>query len=138
MSEAPPDLQPDTDEVLQAEEPYRPEPSVLVHIDTPVRTTDLPYKAGATRTKANVGLTPVRILTADHRRARAVLMSIGQNMLYSFTGAAAGDPAGAMAQWPANVALTVFGATEVWVASVTGTTSISATTYLWATGEGKP
>lgn len=127
------DLQPETQEVLQAETPYRPEPPVLVEIQTPVRTQELPRKAGATRTQT-IGTTPQQLLRADHRRARVVLMSVGQSMLVAFSKQSASSP-DFMVLWPANVQFVVTTATEIWVASSTGTTSIGYATELWATGD---
>lgn len=132
------DLQPDVLEVLQSEqiEPAGSEPTVSVCLTesrVPVRTQELPHKGGATRT-TTVGTTAVHILRADKRRARATLMSIGQNMLIAFNTASKEDP-GAMQLWPANVPFPVTHATDVWVASATATTSISYSTEVWATGE---
>lgn len=130
------DLQPTTDEVLQVEDGAWPkEPAVEVTVHGPVRTQELPHKAGATFTRPNITTTPYRILTADHRRARAVLLSIGQNLLIAFNSASAQDPS-RMALWPANTQFLVTAATEVWVASATGTTSVSVATEMWAAGEG--
>lgn len=125
-----PELQPDELDVLQAETDDMP--SVRVSVDGPVRTQDLPRKAGATFTKT-IGTTPIRLLTQDHRRAQVRLMSIGQSMLVAFSSAMAQD-ASRMALWPANVAFTMNNDSEVWVASATATTSISVITEMWATG----
>lgn len=135
-----PDLQPDVDEVLQTEQDDtprdgKPEPPVDVRVNGSVRTQELPHKAGATRTRPVVSTTPIRLLAADHRRARASVMSIGQNMYVAFNSASASDVS-TMMLWPANVPFIVLTATEVWVASATATTSVSFATELWATGEG--
>jgi hypothetical protein len=130
------DFQPDTEEVLQME-PEGKGPVVDVTVSGPVRTQELPRRAGATFTRTVgtlTGTTPaVRVLTADHKRARAVLMSVGQNMLVAFNQGSAQD-ASRMILWPANSAFVVTTATEVWVAAATGTTSIGVATELWATG----
>lgn len=125
------DNQPDVDEVLQAE--TTPEPAVLVRTETPIRTQELPHKAGGTLTKT-VGTTPVRLLAADHRRARAEIISIGQNMYFAYSQASAQDTS-RMALWPAGTPKVITTLTEVWVCSATSTTSVSASTELWATGE---
>lgn len=131
------DFQPDTEEVLQME-PEGKTPVVDVTVRGPVRTQELPRRAGATFTRtvpAMSGTVPaLRVLAADHKRARAVIMSIGQNMLVAFSQASAQD-ASRMALWPANVPFPVTTATEVWVASSTATTSISVITELWAAGD---
>lgn len=133
MSANEPDLQPDDLEVLQAEN-NGPEPAVLVHVEGPIRNQQMPNKQGATRTRSSVGTTPIRLLTADHRRASFKLMSIGGNMLFAFNSAAAADPS-AMATWPQNVQYAGTHDGEVWAAAATGTTSISVVTEYWATGE---
>lgn len=129
------ELQPSDLDALQAEyDVSEPVAKVeIVAITGPVRTQDLPRKAASTRTRT-VTTTPIRVLTADHRRAVARLVSIGQAMLVAFTAAAAQDPS-TMALWPQNTVFTVTADTEVWVASQTGTTSISVVAEFWATGE---
>jgi len=133
-----PDLQPDDLEALQAEP--GPEPAVNVHIagaTGPVRIQELPRKSGATKTLTGVGVLPgglTRILAADHRRAIARVISVGQPMLFALTNAAAQDSS-RMALWPAGVVLELTADTELWVASSTATTSISVMTEFWATGE---
>lgn len=130
------ELQPNDLEAIQSEV-EGPEPAVRVELaktSVPIRTQELPHKSGGTRTVSPVGVTAQRILTADHRRATVRLISIGQNMLVAFNMASAADPS-RMALWPANVAFTYTADTEVWVASATGTTSISVITEFWANGE---
>lgn len=130
-----PDLQPDDLEALQAEP--GPEPAVnvqLVGTMGPVRVQDLPRKAGATRTRLGVTTTPVRVLGADHRRAIARVVSIGQAMLFALSYTSSQDPS-TMATWPAGLVFELTADTELWVASSTGTTTISVMTEFWATGE---
>lgn len=134
------EFQPDLDEVLQVEDisPEGVAPVVDVAVRGPVRTQELPHKAGATFSRTVAALTAtvpaVRILSADHKRARAVLMSVGQNMYVAFTQASAQDVS-RMALWPANTSFVVTTATEVWVCAATATTTISVVTELWAAGE---
>lgn len=125
------DLQPDKDEVLQNEE--IPDVAVAVRIESPVRTTSLPNKGGATKTLTIGTTTPVRMVNADHRRAKATFISIGANALFALNNASAQDPS-RMALWPQNVPYVVTADTEVWVLSASATTSISVTTELWAEG----
>ena len=134
MSAGIPDLQPDTDEVLAEE--TGPEPSVTVRLDTPVRTQDMPRKAGWTRQYAVGAVTPVRVAPADHRRACVTLMSVGANMLVAIGQAATNDPLGHMALWPQNLPLPIRASVEVWVLAATGTTQVSVVAEQWATGEG--
>lgn len=126
------DLQPDTMDALQAEDPSLA-PAVAVKHEGPLRVQSLPRKAAGTRTRT-VGTTASKVLAADHRRASALIMSIGQNMLFAFNSASAQDPS-TMSLWPANVPFTLTADTELWVASATATTSISITSEFWATGE---
>jgi hypothetical protein len=133
MSNMSHEFQPDLPEVLQIEGAYGTEPPVNVKVVGPVRTQDMPLKSGATFTKT-VSTTPIKLLFSDHRRARATIISVGQNMLVAFSSASSQD-ASRMALWPANVPFTHVGDTELWVASVTATSSISVLTGLWATGE---
>lgn len=129
-----PALQPDELEVLQTEQDG-PDPVVRVcvaDIDVPVRVQNLPRKAGATVSRT-YSTTPTRILGPDHRRAQATLVSVGQNMLITFSASTAQDPS-RMALWPANVPLIITNDSEVWVAAATATTVISALSEMWATG----
>lgn len=129
------ELQPDDLEAMQVET-EDPGPAARVQVvgmDGPVRTQALPRKAASTKTRT-VGVAPVRMLAADHRRAVAQVVSIGQNMLFAFSQTGAQDPS-AMALWPQNVPFTLTADTELWVASATGTTSISVVAEYWATGE---
>lgn len=124
------DINPDKDDVLQVEDPD-PQ-AVEVRIVGPAKVQQLPHKGGSTRTRT-IGTTPVRMLSADHRRARAVLMSVGANALFALGKEQAADPS-TMALWPQNVSFVVTTDTEVWAAAATGTTSMSVMTELWAEG----
>lgn len=130
-----PDLQPEELEVLQAEDPGV-DPIIRVEIarvEVPVRTQDLPRKAGGTIQKT-VGVTPVQLLNSDHRRASARVISVGQNMYLAYSGQTAQDVS-RMALWPANVPFPMTVDSALWVASATSTTIISVITEMWATGE---
>jgi hypothetical protein len=127
-----PELQPDELEALQAES--GPVPAAKVSVDGPVRTQELPRKAGATFNKTGVTTTPFQLLRADHRRAVARIISIGQPMYVALSQASAGDVS-RMALWPAATVFPVTADCEVWVASSTATTTISVVTEMWATGE---
>lgn len=128
------DLQPDELEALQAEPATEPPVRVEVSkVEGPVRTQALPRKSGATRTR-QVGTTPIKLLSGDHRRASAQIISIGNPMLIAFNMASQSDPT-TMAVWPASVPYVLTADTELWVASSTATTNISVITEYWATGE---
>lgn len=129
------DLQPDELEAMQAEPDSEPPVKVEVsEIRGPVRTQALPRKSAATRTRTGVGTTVARVLSADHRRASATIVSVGQPMMFAFNMASAADPA-SCALWPANVPYTLTADTEFWVGASTGTTTITVVTEFWATGE---
>lgn len=130
------ELQPDVDEVLQAEEPYGHEPVVKVCVEGPVRTQGLPRKAASTRTiTAPVLPSPAyRLLRPNPRRASAVLVGDAA-FLVAFNFASAAD-ASTMAKWPANVPLPVSADVDVYVAAASGTPSVSAVVEYWATGAG--
>ncbi len=124
------DLQPDDLEALQAEN--EPGPTVPVKIEGPVRTQALPRKSAATRTRV-ITTAAQLLLSADHRRASATLIS-PDGFLFAFTQNSAQD-ASTMAAWPADVPYTVTADVAVYAAAATGTTSLSIITEYWATGE---
>lgn len=129
------DLQPDELEALQAEPTTEPPVQVKVtEIVGPVRTQELPRKSAATKNRTVGTGALTRMLNADHRRAIARIVSIGQPMIFAFNQASAADPT-TCATWPANTVLPVTADCEFWVASTTGTTSINIVTEFWATGE---
>lgn len=138
------ELQPSPDEVLQAEEPEGTESAVKVRVENPVRTQALPRKAGATKTVSAPALQTapvpgagaVQLLRADARRAKATLTS-PDPFLVALDKASAQEVS-QMAFWPAGVPLTIEAVCDIYVASVTGpsTVAVSAVIELWATGEG--
>lgn len=133
------DFQPDLDEVMQAEEHgTNEELPVTVVVTGVVRTQTLPEKSGTTKTvtlvAAGAGVTPVRIMQADHRRARVTLIAIGGAMRFAFNTASKEDPA-RMALWPANVPYVHLGDDEIWVAADTVAITVSVAGGRWATGE---
>jgi hypothetical protein len=128
------DLQPETDTVLQSEAYAESAVNVCVEsVKTPVRTQELPHKAGATRYR-NVGTTAIRVLAADHFRAHAYITSFDQDIFVAFNQTSAQDSS-RMSRWPAVVPMVITTDTEVWVASFQATTNVSITTELWATGD---
>jgi len=135
-----PDLQPDTDAVLQ-EEPDYTTPAVTVSVKGPVRTQALPRGGGATRTVRLDAIKARRILTADPRRGGAQLVSHDRDFLVAFSKVAASHP-DTMARWPAKVPLPVTASVEVHVmcapddpATGDETTTLSWLTESWAEGE---
>lgn len=129
------ELQPHTSEVLQEEstEEYGHIPPICVsEVRSPVRTQSLPRKGGATFTKT-VGTVPLQVLWADHRRARARVVSTTA-LLIAHSKASASD-ASTMAVWPANTVFETTAVTEMWVAAASGTAQVGVITELWAEGE---
>jgi hypothetical protein len=128
------DLQPDELESMQAE--YTgPEPAarvVLASAEGVVRVQVLPRKQGGTRTKT-IGTTPSQILSADHRRAQALLIAPAA-FLVAYSSASAQDSS-TMAAWPANVPLPITADVPVYAAAVAATVALSVITEYWATGE---
>lgn len=130
------ELQPDLSVVLQEEEPEETPaiPVCVRDVHGPVRTQELPKKAGSTRT-VNIGATtPIQVLRADHFRSKATLMAIDQNIYIAFSVAAA-QATSSMSIWPKNVPFVVTAAVDVFVLSATSTTDVSVTTERWATGD---
>lgn len=134
MSTPVPDMQPDTDEVLQAEAPdtLTAVPVQVEDVKTPVRVQLLPRKSAATFTRT-VGTSPFPLLKADHRRARALLTSEAP-FLVAFSEAAC-QADSSMAAWPADTPLEVTAAVEVWAMVPVDTATISVITERWADGE---
>jgi hypothetical protein len=132
MSANDPDLQPDTAEVLQVEEPEGTVPAVDVAVTNPVRTQSLPRKAGATFNR-DVTTTITELLRADHRRARALIVA-DATIYLAFSEASAQDPS-RMALWPALEPFDATATTDLWVRAETGTANVSVITEMWATGE---
>jgi len=134
-----PEMQPDDAEVLQVEDPGYAH-SVPVTVAGPVRTQEMPRKAGATRNRALAnGSAAVALLSADPRRASAVVcadaafwFAFSQN---GASGAAASpqDFTG-MCKWPANVPLRVNTSTDLYVAAAGAAVNVSYYTELWAAG----
>lgn len=132
MSE--PDFQPDVDEVLQIEPTT--EPAVKVKVSGPVRTQELPRKAGATFTRGVTTAIPdAPLLRADHWRAKATVIASAA-ILIAFSEAACQDPSRMLA-WPANVPFYTAAVTEIWAYAPTGTANVSVATEMWATGDGE-
>ena len=129
------DLQPDVDEVLQTEaeddKPYIP-PLCVKEVQAPVRVQTLPRKGGGTLTKP-LTTSPVQVLTADHRRGRALLVS-STAFLVAFSEASC-QADSAMAAWPANVPLELSTTAEVWAKVDAGTADLAVVIERWALGE---
>lgn len=132
-----PDLQPDADDVLQEEDDAGTVVAVcLAEQTSPVRTQALPRKGGATFTRT-LSTTPLRVLTADHRRARAQVISAAAANIFlvAFTETAAQSES-TMAQWTGAVPFETTATTELWLAiPSTGTPfTVGVATELWAEG----
>lgn len=127
-------LQPDTQAVLQEEEPpgLTTVPVCVTEIRTPVRVKNLPNLPGSTRTVTAHQGDARRVLTADRYRARVQLVGVDGDVLVAFTENDASD-ASTMAQWPKGVPLEIRAAAEVWLAGATADTHVSIITERWAT-----
>lgn len=131
------DLQPDVDDVLQEEASGGPTvPVCLVDQKSPLRVQVLPRKGGATFVKT-LSTTPLRVLTADHRRARAQLISTAAANIYliAFSRAAAQDTS-TMTPWMGGVPFETTATTEVWVRipDAGSPFTLGVSTELWAEG----
>lgn len=128
------ELQPDVAEVLQ-EEPYTMPVTGSVSVAGPVRTQELPRKAGATKTRTVSDTSYVQLLDNDPRRGFVTMISMDAEMAFGFTEASmqAGQ---SMTQWPKGVPLTLPVATELWVIcnEAGKSTRVSVATGLWAAG----
>lgn len=134
MTDTTPEMQPDTQEVLQVEPgPLTTVPVSVCEILAPVRTQALPRRDATSSTKA-VTTAPLQVLWADPFRACAQITSFTGDMLVSFNSASASSPY-TSAQWPVGKPLTVTATCDVWVAAATGSISVSVITERWATGD---
>lgn len=128
------ELQPDVDEVLQAEaddeKPYIP-PLCVKEVQAPVRVQVLPRKGGGTLTK-QLTTTLAQVLTSDHRRGRTLLVGDGA-FLVAFSEAS-GQADSAMAAWPANVPLELSTTAEVWAKAAADTVALAVVIEPWAQG----
>lgn len=131
MSE--PTLEPDVDDVLQAEPTN--EPAVKVKVEGPVRTQPLPRKGGATFTKTVSQTVPVQLLRADPRR-RIATLSAADDFYVSFTESGIQAPATCYRNW-GHTNIIVEAVTDVWVLAASATIQISVLTELWAMGDGE-
>lgn len=131
------DLQPDLGEVLQEEvDGTNEEIPVSVTVEGPVRVQNLPEKAGSTKTVliAAVPARPVRVLQADHRRSRVVLMALDGSFCFAFNAASKETPA-TMAWWPPGVPYIHSGDDEVWISAFTTAVNVTVIAGRWAVGE---
>lgn len=134
MSATADELEPEVEDVLQAEAPpLTAIPVCITDTKTPIRAQVLPHKGGSTRTRNVPATAGTQVLRADHFRGLATLMSIDQNMLVTFTKGL--DPVGDAQYWtlwPKLVPFPITACVDVWVAAATATTNVSITTEDWA------
>lgn len=105
--------------------------AVPVRHDGPVRTQTLPTSSGVSRNFLVTGPDPVKILNADPRRARAVVICTGAAI---FIGPDKNAVAGSLAaRWPVALALTITDQ-EAWyvLADAAGTSTVSVITSQWS------
>jgi hypothetical protein len=130
-----PSLQPELSDVLQVEPEEDPRIEVCVRdVHGPVRTQELPFKAGAAfhRVIAATVVQPPLVLSADHYRGRATLICSGGSMRVSFNA-----PDESYAIWPAGVPLVIKAAVDTYVRpdSASDPITLSVIPERWATGE---
>jgi hypothetical protein len=120
-----PEFDQEPGDLLQEEDVYAR--AIPVCVDEPVRTHELPAKAGACYTVV-AGTTGERILGRDPRRKSATIIGLTEDIRIGTTQA----NAVAGARVPAVVPLVIATTDEYWAASVENTTEISVITEQWA------
>jgi hypothetical protein len=111
-------------------------PVHIVDSSGAIRVHQAPYDGSTARTKT-LGTNATLLLSADHHRARVVLL--GQSpFLVTFTGEVdtTQDSTINMAWWPANTALELRATTPIWAAAASGTCVLTIITE--RTTEAKP
>ena len=125
-----PELEPDTDEVLQVEEVDVP--AVKVTVEGPARVQLLPTKSAGIRGITVPDTGARRLMTADPHRARAVVITDAVAVLIG--GSQQEVDGGQPGKIPAGMRVE-FGATdELWARSVTGETTVTVIQERWANG----
>lgn len=127
------DLQPELADVLQ-EEPAEDPAAIDVcvrDIHTPVRTQPLPPNGGMDAFTKTVGATgdPVRLLSADRWRGRAIIVSVAADFKVGFN-----SPSNPVVTWPQDVPLEVRGIADIYVQAVADTVELSVIVERWAAG----
>ncbi|NUT27684.1 MAG: hypothetical protein HOV84_17470 [Streptomyces sp.] len=122
-----PEFDQEPGDILQEQDVYAK--AIPVCLDEPVRTQELPSRAGACYTVGAVNATAgQRILGRDPRRKSATIIALAQDIRIGTTQA----NALAGARIPAVVPFVIATTDEYWAASVTSTTDISVITEQWA------
>lgn len=121
-----PEFDQEPGDILQEQDVYAR--AIPVCLDDPVRTQELPARAGACYTSGPVDINGQKILGRDPRRKSATIIGLTQDILIGTTQA----NARAGARIPAVVPFVISTTDEYWAASVTGTTDISVITEQWA------
>lgn len=128
------DSVPDSD-ILQAEMPVPA--AISVRQDGPVRVQELPAVAGISRhlTVGNTNADTQVLVGADPSRRRLVLIATGSAVKI---GATRGDvsTAGAAAEWPAGVVLTLLHCGPLWIRAVTAPATVDVMTEQWVPTDG--
>lgn len=130
-----PDLEPDNDDLFQAEPEALPLTPIPVHVQGPVRVQD-PPATQLVVTQVFVDSTggfiqPQRVLGEDPRRKIARIVSGDQKLRVGTSQKQVMSP-DMCAVWPVNVPLEITARSEVWVAADTLTTRVSVVSELWA------
>lgn len=137
----PQDGSPSWDEVEQHEaKPELPIAAVPVHVDGPVQVHQLPPRTSVATTllldAAAAGVQPIEMLAGDRRRSRALILAQGGGIVFGTTKLAciakgATSPATGAA-WPAGLALTILGSSQLWVAAATTAVTLTVLSESWA------
>jgi hypothetical protein len=121
-----PEFDQEPGEILQEQDVYAK--AIPVCMDEPVRSQELPSRAGACYTAGAVDTNGQKILGRDPRRKSATIIGLTQDILLGTTQA----NARAGARIPAVVPFVITSVDEYWAASVTATTDITVITEQWA------
>lgn len=129
------DLQPELDEVLQAQGDDSAVSVTVTDIKSPVRTQELPRRGGATRSYTlAAGAVPRRVAANNPRRASIILIAYGGDVYVSY-GQQGSQDTMTQARWPAGVPLMLTSTQSVFVTPVTVAITLSTITEMWATEE---
>lgn len=123
------DPEPSAAVITQDQVPPPPIMTVPVVVQGPTTVQQLPRVSGGSRTVV-VGTTPVRVQTADPRRAEVSVYAWDNDWTY---GESQAEATGVYAaKWPKGLNKSIKHTGELWVASTTGTTALTVDVDNWA------
>lgn len=130
-------LMPDTDELLQVEEPSVPITPIPVVVEGQVRMQELPSPQVVVVQvfcdSTGGFIQPQRLLGEDPRRRMARIVGDSQKIRVGTSQKQVMSPDTCLL-WPSGLPLPITGKTEIWVAADTATTRVSAICEQWANG----